>query len=97
MKVKTLAYSPMGCGDKIDPFNEIFKAKFNAVAKGNLEGADALILWGGTDIHPSFYKEPAHPRNESQQKTPEYRDMVEWELMREAYERSIPIIGVCRG
>lgn len=97
MTVKTLAYSPHGCGDKIVPFDEIFKAKFNAIAKGSLEGADALVLWGGEDIHPSFYKEPAHPRNECQTKTPSYRDMVEWELMREAYSRSIPIIGVCRG
>lgn len=97
MKPKTLAYSPMGRGDIIVPFNEIFKEKFNPVAKGSLEGADALILWGGEDIHPSYYKEPAHPRNETQTKEPSYRDVVEWELMREAYRRNIPIIGVCRG
>ncbi len=97
MTVKTLAYSPHGRGDIITPFNEVFKDKFNAIAKGSLEGADALLLWGGEDIHPSFYKEPAHPRNETQIKDPSYRDLVEWELMREAYSRNIPIIGVCRG
>lgn len=97
MKRKTLAYSPMGRGDVITPFDEIFKDKFNPVSKGNLEGADALILWGGEDIHPSYYKEPPHPRNETQTKEPSYRDVVEWELMREAYRRHIPIIGVCRG
>ena len=97
MKVKTLAFSPHGCGDRILPFDEIFKAKFNAITKGSLEGADALVLWGGEDIHPSFYKEPPHPRNETQTKHPSYRDMVEWELMREAYFRDIPIISVCRG
>jgi len=97
MKNKVLAYSPFGRGDNTAPFNEVFKSKFNAVAKGNLIDADALLLWGGEDIHPSFYKEPAHPKNETQTKVAPYRDLVEWELMREAYNRSIPIIGVCRG
>jgi len=97
MTIKTLGFSPMGRGHIIDPFNEIFKGKFDAVAKGSLEGADALMLWGGEDIHPSFYKQPAHPRNETQTKDPSYRDMVEWELLREAYARGIPVIAVCRG
>ena len=97
MTVKTLAYSHLGRGDIITPFNEIFKESFNAILKGTLEGADALVLWGGEDVHPSFYKEPSHPKNECKNKAVSYRDMVEWELMREAYNRSIPIIGVCRG
>ena len=99
MKVKTLAYSQYGRGgDLIAPFDEIFKNKFNAVSKGNLDGADALVLWGGEDVHPSFYKEPSHLRNDCRTGSlPTVRDMVEWELMREAYARDIPIIGVCRG
>ena len=36
MKRKTLAYSPIGRGDVITPFDEIFKDKFNPVSKGNL-------------------------------------------------------------
>ena len=95
---KTLAFSPLGKGNQlINPFDEIFKNKFDALKQGTLEGADALLLWGGEDVHPSFYKEPAHPRNENKSPTVSYRDLVEWELMREAYRRNIPIIGVCRG
>jgi len=97
MSIKTLAYSHLGRGDLTSPFNEIFKNQFNAINKGNLEGADALVLWGGEDVNPVFYKEPAHPRNECKKTDLSYRDLVEWELMREAYARSIPIIGVCRG
>ena len=98
MKIKTLGFSPFGGRNwNIAPFDKVFKGKFDVLQKGSLEGADALLLWGGEDIHPSFYKEPAHPRNETQTKLPAYRDMVEWEFMREAYQRSIPIIGVCRG
>lgn len=97
MKPKVLAYSYFDRGDAINPFNEIFKDKFNAIQKGTVEGADALVLWGGTDIHPSFYKQVAHPANENKAPGPSYRDLLEWELMREAFQRDIPIIGVCRG
>jgi len=97
MSIKTLAYSPFGRGSNVTPFNEIYKSYFDAVQKGSLEGADALLLWGGEDIHPMFYKQKAHPSNDCKTKDPSYRDMVEWELMREAYARGIPIIGVCRG
>ncbi len=95
--MKTLAFSPFGRGNAIEPFNEIFKKKFNPVEQGSLAGADAFLLWGGEDIHSSFYKQPAHPKNDNQNHSPSYRDLIEWELMREAYKRSIPIIGVCRG
>lgn len=97
MKPKVLAYSYFERGDNIAPFDEIFKEKFNAIQKGTVEGADALLLWGGTDIHSSFYKQQPHPANENKAPSPSYRDMLEWELMREAYQRNIPIIGVCRG
>ena len=92
MKLKTLAYSPFGRGTNTSPFNEVFKSQFNPVEKGTLEGADAFLLWGGEDIHPSFYKQPCHIKNDNRNTTPSYRDLVEWELMREAYARSIPCL-----
>ena len=100
MKNKTLAYSPYGDrGSSIFPFGEVFKESFNPVQKGSLEGADALLLWGGTDINPVFYKQDWHLKTErtGHDKETSLRDMVEWHLMKEAKRLDIPIIGVCRG
>lgn len=96
-----LAVSPWGNTDgHIGPFSKIFTEKYNpvlATTKG-LKGADALLLWGGKDIHPSFYGEKSHYKNQTRDVSPvDTRDLIEWHLMREAYDLGIPIIGVCRG
>lgn len=55
----------------------------------------ALILLGGPDIHPSLYgakgKYPHLSRSNWQ------RDQIEWYLLHTAFERSVPILAVCRG
>lgn len=100
MKQLTLAYSPFGDrGNSTYPFNQIYPECFNPLVTGSLEGADALLLWGGEDINPAFYKQDYHLRTErtGHTGTPSLRDMVEWQLMHEAKAKEIPIIGVCRG
>jgi anthranilate/para-aminobenzoate synthase component II len=64
---------------------------------GDMSKADVLVLWGGTDIHPSLYGQKAHPRNQTQTKTIPIRDTVEWYLLKSAMANKKPIIGVCRG
>ncbi len=54
----------------------------------------ALILWGGADISPSLYN---HPTSRRCYPGSTRRDFVEWNLLKEAIEMGIPIIGVCRG
>lgn len=90
-----LAYSPWGTGDTVGPFAPLFDRTWDAKQKG-LDGADCFILWGGTDIHPSFYKQNHHPYNQAGAQ-PSARDVQEWKWMQECKEKSIPIIGVCRG
>ena len=101
MRKLTLAYSPFNAPGPapIFPFDAVYEEKFNAVEKGSLEGADALLLWGGTDIHPTFYNQPYHSTTERSGSgdQPSLRDMTEWHLMHEAKKLNIPIIGVCRG
>ena len=93
-----LAFSPYGHTGAIAPFNRLFQTSFNPCLQDSLDGADALILWGGTDVHPSFYKEKAHRKTQTSHLSDiPIRDQVEWHLMREAYKRGLPIIGVCRG
>ena len=77
------------------PFDEIFDEAVDA-RKHGLSTADAFLLWGGTDIHPSFYNQRPH-RFSGAPVLPSERDMWEWNAMRYCKANSIPIIGVCRG
>ncbi|MBV8431593.1 MAG: gamma-glutamyl-gamma-aminobutyrate hydrolase family protein, partial [Solirubrobacterales bacterium] len=59
-----------------------------------LDRIDGLILAGGTDIDPATYGAEAHPA--SGEPVPE-RDAVEVALACRAWERDIPLLGICRG
>jgi putative glutamine amidotransferase len=59
-----------------------------------LEGLDALILAGGADVDPAAYGETPH---ECTFGTRPERDAFEIALVREALERDLPVLGICRG
>lgn len=61
----------------------------------SLETVSGLLLCGGLDIHPRLWdaEEPVHPTAE----VAEDRDALETPLVREAWERGLPILGICRG
>lgn len=109
MKTKKLiaGVSPFGTPSPLDirPFNKIFDKAIDLNINGGIEieengekkFVDVLILWGGKDIHPSIYNQKPHPCNQAKETWPDARDLVEWELLMQASENKIPIIGVCRG
>ena len=90
-----LGYMPQGTG-QVFPFNAVFDHGQDIMKQG-FDGVDALVLWGGTDIHPSYYKEKAHPLNQKYGMGPSSRDENEWKAMKYAKANNMPIIGVCRG
>lgn len=59
-----------------------------------LELIDGLLLAGGPDIDPARYGAPAHPRTGAPHGA---RDSWEFDLVRTALERDVPVLGVCRG
>ena len=59
-----------------------------------LDLIDGLILAGGNDIDPATYGAEPHPHTAPP--VPE-RDAFELALTRRAWERDIPILGICRG
>lgn len=89
-----LAYCPVGNGTSINPFHLIFDEKVDA--SKSLEGVDAVVFWGGTDIHPSLYGQQRH-LNSQAGPNPSHRDLFEWKLMKWCKLHDIPMIGVCRG
>ena len=58
-----------------------------------LDGFAGLVLGGGGDVDPSFYGEPIAGSKSPNPK----RDEMERELIREARERDLPVLGICRG
>lgn len=59
-----------------------------------LDRIDGLLVAGGSDIDPSTYGAPRDPRTGE---TNLGRDRFEIALAREAIERDMPLLGVCRG
>lgn len=59
-----------------------------------LDLIDGLILAGGADVDPSRYGAAAHPQTTG---TVPERDDFEIALLRRAWERDIPALGICRG
>jgi putative glutamine amidotransferase len=59
-----------------------------------LDLIDGLILAGGNDIDPGTYGAERHPETKD---TVLERDGTEVALVRRAWERDIPVLGICRG
>lgn len=59
-----------------------------------LDLVDGLILTGGGDVSPIFFGEEPLKEVDSICLS---RDNMEIELFKKAYERNIPILGICRG
>jgi len=59
-------------------------------------GVDAVVFWGGTDIHPDLYNHSVSRRSQAGQ-VPSMRDVFEWNAMKYCKMMGIPMIGVCRG
>ncbi|MGH7765628.1 MAG: gamma-glutamyl-gamma-aminobutyrate hydrolase family protein [Candidatus Dormibacteraceae bacterium] len=59
-----------------------------------LPEVDGLLLPGGWDVDPSFYGEKP---DDKVGPTDKELDSTELELFRQARERALPILGICRG
>lgn len=55
---------------------------------------DGLLLSGGADLDPASYGAEPHPETSNFKRA---RDAYEVALCREALDRHIPVLGVCRG
>ncbi|HET8687272.1 MAG TPA: gamma-glutamyl-gamma-aminobutyrate hydrolase family protein [Methanosarcina sp.] len=78
------------------PFNKMgFDEIIPAYKPEDIHGCNALVIWGGADIHPSLYNQPNTHSYVGEGLSS--RDAAEWALLQEAIKQDIPIIGVCRG
>ena len=63
------------------------------VLRGIIGRLDGLVLSGGADVNPQWYKE--EPREELAQVDPT-RDLYELKLIKLATDRDLPVLGICR-
>jgi putative glutamine amidotransferase len=60
-----------------------------------IERCDALLLTGGGDVHPKFYSRDEDVTLAREVKVG--RDLFEFDIIREAMGRGMPVMGICRG
>lgn len=60
-----------------------------------IEIADGILFSGGGDIDPALSGDEAD--NENQGQISKIRDSFEFELLKKAVNKNIPILGICRG
>jgi putative glutamine amidotransferase len=65
-----------------------------AGAARSLKDVAGVLLPGGGDIDPAYYRETPHPKTAAPDVA---RDAFELELARLALESGMPVLGVCRG
>jgi gamma-glutamyl-gamma-aminobutyrate hydrolase PuuD len=90
---------PFGVGtpeDKRQPYRAALRqAGIEPVEPADtLDGFDGLLLAGGSDVDPALYSQQPSP--ETQPSDP-VRDRLELALLRQALDRDLPVLGICRG
>jgi len=80
------------------PFDKmgVFNTCQMVMEPSELTTNDCLIVWGGADIFPGLYGKKLSPMGGGGRMI-SHRDTIEWNLMLQARELRIPIIGICRG
>jgi putative glutamine amidotransferase len=63
--------------------------------RDEIERCDAIVLTGGGDVEPKFYGREDAVRDVRE--VSEARDQFEFQVIRRALERNVPILGICRG
>lgn len=65
--------------------------------KGRLADCDGLVLSGGVDMHPRYYRSNNLVYANMPQEFYEKRDAFETSVFEEAQKNQLPVLGVCRG
>jgi putative glutamine amidotransferase len=74
---------------------EVIQLSYTKNNFADIEKCTGIIMSGGEDIHPEYYKKPEYLSEcgEINQK----RDEFEWKVLEYSKKENLPILGVCRG
>jgi putative glutamine amidotransferase len=79
----------------VDPKVEIIRLSYTTERDLGEQRLDGLLLTGGGDVDPTLYGSPDPAR--ASKGVNRNRDKFEFEMIRQALEDELPILGVCRG
>ncbi len=80
---------------RVDKSVEFVKLSYHLKNVEKINEVDGLILSGGGDVHPGLYGR--EDQMDLVEEVNEMRDSFEFEVIEQALERELPILGICRG
>jgi gamma-glutamyl-gamma-aminobutyrate hydrolase PuuD len=84
---------PMGTYNP-SPFEDMGQ-QATSLSPSDVKQDDVVVLWGGADIHTSYYNEPNVASYVDM--TPSKRDIIEAAMFKRAVEVGAAVLGICRG
>src|SRR6185295_1684425 len=83
--------------DWIKGSDDIDVVKLSGISDERIENCDGVILSGGVDIHPKYYKESIHYPGAPEKGFQTHRDDFEFSVLEKSLKKNIPVLGICRG
>jgi putative glutamine amidotransferase len=78
-----------------EPDVEVVKLGYGLNNAKDAERCDGVILSGGEDVHPRYYKKPEYESYCSE--IDEKRDAFEFSVLDQVEKHQLPLLGICRG
>ena len=83
--------------DWIKGSDDIEVVKLSDETAAHIENCDGVILSGGVDIHPKYYKGSIHYPESPEKGFETHRDDLEFSVLEKSLKKNIPVLGICRG
>ena len=77
--------------------DDIEVVKLSSNTDEHIENCDGVILSGGVDIHPKYYKQSIHYPGAPEKGFQTHRDDFEFSVFEKSLKKNIPVLGICRG
>jgi len=80
-----------------EPDVEVIRLSTQYLNLDEVKKCDGILLTGGDDIHPRFYRNKETHYPHAPESFVEDRDEFEMEAFKRAQENNLPVLGICRG
>jgi len=80
-----------------DPEIETVRISYKDNSLASLEKCQAIVLTGGEDVHPRYYKKPEYYDYCYKDDIDEKRDELEFKVLEHSRSHALPVLGICRG
>jgi putative glutamine amidotransferase len=83
--------------DWMEGAGDVEVVKLSVDSHENVEDCDGIVLSGGIDLHPKYYKASIHYPGAPDKGFETNRDEFEFAVLEKCLKNSIPLLGICRG